>query len=395
MKATCWMGKEDVQVLDMPDPQILNSRDCIIRVTSTAICGSDLHLYNGYISTMKEFDILGHEFMGEVVEVGPDVKKLKVGDRVIVPFGIACGGCYFCQQNKSSLCDNTNPNAALQEEAIGAPTAALYGYSHLFGGYDGGQAEYVRVPFADINPVKVDNSLPDEKLLFLTDILPTGYQAAAQAQVKRGDVVAVWGCGPVGQFAILSAILLGAEKVIAIDRERKRLEMAMAHPQVEVINFEDAKDNVIEEVKARTGGRGADVCIDAVGLEALGHGLGAMVDWAKQLARMESDRPNVLRQCLQACAKGGRVSIPGVYAGLIDGLNFGAAHAKGLTLTMGQTFVPQFIPELLEYIENGTIDPSAIITHTAPLTRAPEMYKMFRDKMDDCVKVVLKPGMVA
>lgn len=391
MKAVCWMGKEDVRVMEMPDPQILNRRDCLVKVTSTAICGSDLHLYNGYVPTMKEHDILGHEFMGEVVELGPDVKNLKVGDRVLAPFPISCGGCFFCQNNFWSACDNTNPNAGQQENVYGQSGAGIYGYSHMFGGYDGGQAELVRVPFADVNLFKMPEGVADEKLLFLTDVFPTGYQAAEQAEIMPGDVVAVWGCGPVGQFAIASAYLLGAEKVIAIDRKPERLALAMKSG-ADPLNFEDAEDNVVEELKMRTGGRGPDVCIDAVGMEALGHGAGAVLDWAKQLMRMESDRPNVLRQAVEACRKAGTVSIPGVYGGISDALPWGAAFNKGLTFKMGQTHVHRYIPVLLNYVMEGKIDPSFIITHEVPLDQASQMYDIFRNKKDNCIKVVLKPG---
>lgn len=391
MRAVCWMGKHDVQVHDMPDPQILNRTDCIVKVSSTAICGSDLHLYNGYVSTMKEHDILGHEFMGEVVEVGPDVRNLQVGDRVAVPFCISCGSCQFCHTDMWSLCDNTNPNAGQQENVYGQAGAGMFGYSHMFGGYDGGQAEYVRVPFADVGPFKLPDGIPDEKLLFITDILPTGWQAAGQAGIKPGDVVAVWGCGPVGQFAILSALIMGADKVIAIDREPNRLRMAAQHPGVETLNFEQTEDNVVEELKLRTGGRGPDVCIDAVGMEALGHGAGMVLDWTKQILRMESDRPNVLRQCINACRKGGTISIPGVYGGLIDSVNFGAAFQKGLTFKMGQTHVHRYMGKLVKMIEDGELDPSFVITHTASLEQAPEMYDIFRNKQDDCIKVVMKP----
>ncbi len=393
MKAVCWMGKEDVRVETVPDPQILNRRDAIVKVTSTAICGSDLHLYNGYVPTMKEYDILGHEFMGEIVDLGPDVHNLKIGDRVIVPFGIACGGCWFCKHERTSMCDNSNPNAGLQEAAIGHGASALFGYSHLFGGYDGGQAEYVRVPFADVSPMKVPNGLPDERVLFLTDVLPTGYQAASQGNIQPGDVVAVWGLGPVGQFAVASAFMFGAGRVIAIDREPARLKLVRDNnPGVETIDFEHTEEtNVVEQLNAMTGGRGPDVCIDAVGFEALGHGTGAVVDWAKQLLRMESDRPNVLRQAIQSCRKGGTVSVPGVYAGIADGINLGAAFNKGLTFKMGQTDVNRILPELMRRIEEG-FDPYYITSHTVPLSRAPEMYDIFRNKKDGCTKVVLKPG---
>ena len=390
MKACCWMGKHDMRIEEVPDPQILSPSDVILKVTSTAICGSDLHLYNGYVPTMKEYDIMGHEFMGEVVEMGAEVKSLEVGDRVVVPFQISCGHCYFCKTEQWSLCDNSNPNAGAQEAMVGHPCAGIYGYSHTFGGYDGGQAQYVRVPFADVNPVKVESNLPDEKLLFLTDILPTGYQAAWQAGVKPGDAVAVWGCGPVGLFAIASAVLLGASRIVAIDREKERLDIAAAMG-AETINFETPGINVVEEVSMLTGGRGPDVCIDAVGMEAFGHGAGAIFDWTKQLLRMETDRPNVLRQCISACRKGGTVSIAGVYGGVVDGLNIGAAFNKGLTFKMGQTHVKQHLPKLLALVDGGHFDPSFIITHERPLSDAPEMYETFKEKSDDCVKVVLKP----
>jgi threonine dehydrogenase-like Zn-dependent dehydrogenase len=393
MKAACYMGKHDIQVLDVPEPMILNQSDCIIKVSSTAICGSDLHLYNGYVPTVKDYDIMGHEFMGEIVDIGATVRNRKVGDRVIVPFAIACGGCYFCSNVMTSLCDNTNPNAGQQENVYGEPGAGIYGYSHMFGGYDGGQAQYVRVPHADHNTFVIQNDLPDEMLLFCTDVFPTGYQAAEQADIKPGDVVAVWGCGPVGQFAIASAMMMGASKVIGIDREPERLAMAARLWGAETMNFEDVDDNVMRELQARTGGRGPDVCIDAVGMEALGHGAGAVIDWAKNIMRMQSDRPNVLRQCFTSCRKGGTISIPGVYGGLVDSLNIGAAFNKGLTLKMGQTHVHRYIPQLVKMVEDGKIDPSKIITHVRPIEDAPEMYQTFKERTNDCIKVVLKPFM--
>jgi threonine dehydrogenase-like Zn-dependent dehydrogenase len=388
MKAVCWHKKHDVRVEEVPDPQILNPRDAILRVTATAICGSDLHLYRGYIPSMVSGDILGHEFMGEVVEVGSDVKNLKVGDRVVVPFSIGCGGCFFCNSDLWSLCENSNPNYVLTEQMYAFSPCGIFGYSHMFGGYAGGQAQYVRVPFADVGPLKVPDNVPDDQALFLTDIFPTGYMAAENCDIKPGDVVAVWGCGPVGQFAIRSAYLLGAEHVIALDREHERLRMA-EEAGAEVINFEDV--NVVGEVIERTGGRGPDACIDAVGLEAYGHGVGATVDWMKQLMRLQQDRPNVLRQCIQACRKGGTVSIPGVYSGFIDHVNFGTAFNKGLTFKMGQTHVQKYLQPLLERVEKGDIDPSFIITHKMPLERAAEAYEIFADKSDGCIKVVLMP----
>ena len=390
------MGKKDIRVETVPDAKILNRKDVILRVTTAAICGSDLHLYDGFVPTMKEYDIMGHEFVGEVMEIGADVRNFKVGDRVLVPFPIACGACFYCKNELTSLCDNSNPNAGQQENVYGSPGGGIYGYSHMFGGYDGGQAEYVRVPFADANAFKIPAGIPDERVLFLTDIFPTGYQAAEQGGVKPGDVVAVWGAGPVGQFAIASAYMLGAERVIAIDREAARLNLAATHSNAEPLDFEDDTDgsNVVEELKNRTGGRGPDVCIDAVGMEAFGHGVGAVVDYAKQMLRLESDRPNVLRQAISACRKGGTVSIPGVYGGLIDALPFGAAFGKGLTFKMGQTNVHRIVPTLLEKVVSGEFDPTFIITHSVPLDQAPHMYEIFQAKQDECIKVVLKPGEV-
>jgi threonine dehydrogenase-like Zn-dependent dehydrogenase len=391
MKAVCWWGRGSVRVVDAPDPKILNPHDAIVRVTLTAICGSDLHLYDGYVPTMMRGDILGHEFMGEVVEVGADVKSLRVGDRVIVPFPIGCGRCWFCRNDQWSLCDNTNPNAWMTEALLGYGTAGIYGYSHLYGGYAGGQAEYVRVPFADVNPLKIPGGLPDEKVLFLTDIFPTGWQAAEQCEIKPGDVVAVWGCGPVGQFAIASAKLLGAERVIAIDRFPERLRLAERYSHAEIVNYAEV-DDVYEALKELTGGRGPDCCIDAVGMEAHGTTLDAWYDRAKQALRLELDRAHALRQALHCCRKGGTVSIPGVYAGFIDKVPFGTAFGKGLTLRMGQTHVQKYMHKLLERIERGDIDPSFIITHRVALSDAPEMYRTFRDKEDECIKVVMRPA---
>jgi threonine dehydrogenase-like Zn-dependent dehydrogenase len=391
MKALCWHGKNDVRVETVPDPKIINSRDAVIKITSTAICGSDLHLYNGFIPTMKSGDILGHEFMGEVVEVGSENTALKLGDRVVVPFTISCGHCFFCQRQMFSACDNSNPNAWLAEEAYGSSPAGLFGYSHMLGGYAGGQAEYARVPFADIGPIKVPEGLTDEQVLFLSDIFPTGYQAAENCNIQPGDTVAVWGCGPVGQFAIRSAFLLGAEKVIAIDHVPERLAMAQAIEGVETLNYETV-DNVTEELKFRTGGHGPDACIDAVGLEAHGATIDNIYDKAKQLARLGSDRPHVLREAIMACRKGGTVSVPGVYGGFLDKIPFGAAMQKGLTFKMGQTHVQKYLPTLLGLIQDGKIDPSFVITHRLPLDDAPNAYKIFKEKEDHCIKVVLKPG---
>jgi len=391
VKALVWCGKDDVRVENVPEPKILNLRDAIVKITSTAICGSDLHLLNGYIPSLMPGDILGHEFMGEVVETGAGVTNLKPGDRVIVPFTISCGQCFFCKKELWSLCDNSNPNAWMAEEMYGYAPAGLFGYSHLTGGYAGGQAEYVRVPFADVGPYKVPEGMTDEQVLFLTDILPTGYQAAEQCGIQPGDVVAVWGCGPVGQFAIKSAYLLGAERVIAIDRVPERLAMAERDGRAEVLNYEVDTD-VVEALKQRTGGRGPDHCIDAVGLEAHGPTLMGNVDRAKQIMRISFDRPYVLREVIQACRKGGTVSVPGVYGGFLDKIPFGAAFQKGLTFKMGQTHVRRYIPTLLEHIQRGDIDPTFVITHRLPLEQAAEGYKTFREKEDGCIKIVLKPG---
>jgi threonine dehydrogenase-like Zn-dependent dehydrogenase len=391
MKAVCWNGKYDVRVETVPDPKILSSGDCIVRVTSTAICGSDLHLYGGIVPTMEPGDILGHEFMGEVVEVGPEVRNVKIGDRVIVPFAISCGQCFFCSRQQYSLCDNSNPNAAMTAKAYGDAPAGLFGYSHMMGGYDGGQAEFVRVPFADANCYPVPEGLRDEQVLFLTDVYPTGYMAAENANIQPGDTVAIWGAGPVGQFAIRSAIMMGAEKILVIDREPERLRLAeQAGTQVETINFEHT--NPMEEVIERAGGRGADCCIDCVGTEAMGHGPGIVLDYVKQLARMQSDRPNVLRQAMTACRKGGTISIPGVYGGIIDSINFGTAFNKGLTFKMGQTHVHRYLDRLMQSVQSGEIDPSFIVTHRGTLEDAPEMYKMFRARQNGCVKVVMQPA---
>jgi threonine dehydrogenase-like Zn-dependent dehydrogenase len=389
MKALCWNGKEDVRVENVPDPKILNDGDAILKITSTAICGSDLHLYDGLIPTLEPGDVLGHEFMGEVVETGKKVQRLKKGDRVVVPFTIACGNCFFCKQKLWSLCDNSNPNAWIAEKIYGYSASGLFGYSHIYGGFAGGQAQYVRVPFADVGPIKVDSGLRDDQVLFLSDILPTGYMAAENCNIKEGDTVAVWGCGPVGQFAIRSAFLLGASRVIGIDRVQERLRLAKA-AGAEIIDYTE-NDDIIEVLKQSTGGRGPDACIDAVGLEAHGTTLPAMIDIAKQAAMLATDRPNVLRQAIQACRKGGTVSIPGVYGGMLDKVPFGAAFAKALTFKTGQTHVMNYLEPLLRRIEGGQIDPSVIITHRVSLDRGPEMYKTFRDKQNECVKVVLNP----
>jgi threonine dehydrogenase-like Zn-dependent dehydrogenase len=390
MRALCWMGKEKVQVETVPDPKILNPRDAIVRITSTAICGSDLHLYNGVVKTMEAGDILGHEFMGEVVETGAAVKNLCAGDRVVVPFAIGCGQCIYCKQDLWSACDNTNPNAWIPEKAYGHAGAAMFGYSHMMGGYAGGQAEFVRVPFADVGPLKVGQGIPDEKLLFLSDIFPTGYAAVERCNIKPSDVVAIWGCGPVGQMAVRSAFILGAAKVIAIDRYPSRLALARK-AGAEIINYEEC-DDLEEELKSRTGGRGPDVCVDAVGMEA--HGTTAMskLDGAKQAIKLETDRPYVLRQVIQCCRKAGQVSLPGVYVGLVDKFPIGTAFGKGLTLTMGQTHMHKYMRPLFELVEAGRIDPSEIITHRVSLEDGAEAYRRFRDSKDDAVKFVLTPG---
>ncbi|GAB4377310.1 MAG: zinc-dependent alcohol dehydrogenase [Elainellaceae cyanobacterium] len=388
MRAVCWHGAEDVRVDNVPDPKILNPRDAIIKITSTAICGSDLHLYDGYIPTMKPGDILGHEFMGEVVEVGPEVHNLKIGDRVVVPFTISCGSCFFCQRDLWSLCDNSNPNGWMAEKLYGHSPSGLFGYSHLMGGYAGGQAEYARVPFADVGPMKVPDGLTDEQVLFLTDIFPTGYMAAENCDIQQGDVVAVWGCGPVGQFAIRSAFMLGAERVIAIDRIPERLRMAEASG-AETVNYEEVDPG--EAVKEMTGGRGPDACIDAVGMEAHGTDAIALLDKVKQSVRLETGRPLVLRQAIAACRKGGTVSVPGVYGGFVDKVPMGAFVNKALTMRSGQTHVHRYLKPLMNRIQNGEIDPSFVITHRMNLAEAPNGYKIFRDKKEDCIKVVLKP----
>ena len=389
MKALCWNGKHDVSVENVPDPKIINPRDAIVKITTTAICGSDLHLYDGVIPTMEKGDILGHEFMGEIVEVGPEAKNLKVGDRVVVPFTISCGSCFFCQKSLWSLCDNSNPNALLAKELYGQSPSALFGYSHLYGGYAGGQAEYARVPFADVGPYKVPEGLTDDQVIFLTDIFTTGYQAADNCGIEPGDTVAVWGAGPVGQFAIKSAFLLGAERVIAIDDVPERLRMAETQGKAETINFADTP--VLPKLDEMTGGRGPDHCIDAVGLEAHGTSPGEIYDFVKGALRLATDRPDVLRQAIQACRKGGTVSVPGVYGGFLDKMPFGAAFAKGLTFKMGQTHVHKYLPTLMDHIQQGDIDPSFVITHRMSLDEAAKGYDIFSKKQDDCIKIVLKP----
>ena len=390
MKANCWHGKRDVRVEQVPDPAILNPGDAIIKVTSTAICGSDLHLYNGVVPTMEQGDILGHEFMGEVVETGSAVRKLKVGDRVVVPFPIACGRCFFCEQQLYSVCENSNPNAYMAEKMWGHSGAGIFGYSHLTGGYAGGQAEYVRVPFADVGPIKVPDELKDEQVLFLSDILPTGYMAAEACGIAPGQVVAVWGCGPVGQFAIQSAFLLGAERVIAIDHYPERLRMARELSGAETLHF-DAVD-VPDALREMTGGRGPDACIDAVGMEAHGSGVSYIYDRLKQTMKLESDRPTALREALMACRNGGVVSVPGVYGGFSDKIPFGSIMNRSLTIKTGQTHVQRYMQPLLERIQRGELDPGAIISHHLTLDEAPHGYEIFQKKQEQCIKVVLHPG---
>jgi threonine dehydrogenase-like Zn-dependent dehydrogenase len=387
MKALCWYGKHDVRVETVADPEILNPQDAIVKITTSAICGSDLHLYDGYIPTLEKGDILGHEFMGEIVEVGKRVTKLQKGDRVVVPFTISCGQCFFCQKQLWSLCDNTNPNAAEAELVNGYSTSGLYGYSHLYGGYAGGQAQFARVPFADVGPIKVENGIEDEKVLFLSDIFPTGYMAAENCAIEPGDTVAVWGCGPVGQFSIRSAFLLGAERVIAIDKVPERLALAEAAGAITI----SSEGETFEELKEITGGIGPDSCIDAVGMEAHGVTFDARLDKAKQSLKLGTDRPHALRQALHACRKGGTVSVPGVYAGFLDKIPFGMVMAKALTIKTGQTHVQRYLQPLLDRIVKGDIDPSFVITHRLSLDQAPEGYKTFLEKQDGCIKIVLNP----
>jgi threonine dehydrogenase-like Zn-dependent dehydrogenase len=389
VKATCWTGRNSVEVETVPDPQILSDRDAIVRVTSTAICGSDLHLLDGYVPTMKRGDIMGHEFMGEVVELGKAVKNLAVGDRVVVPFPIACGACNACQRQLFSLCENSNPNSRLAEKMWGHPTAGIFGYSHLTGGFAGGQAEYVRVPFADVGPLKV-NGHSDESVLFLSDILPTGFMGADYCDLKGGEVVAVWGAGPVGQFAAASAQLLGAERVILIDRFEYRLKIARDNLGVETLNYVDV-DKVPEALKELTGGRGPDACIDCVGLEAHHHGPAYAYDRVKQAMRQETERPIALREAIMSCRNGGIVSVMGVYGGLMDKFPIGAVMNRGLTIRSGQCHVHRYMRPLLERIESDEIDPTFIITHRLKLDDAPRGYDLFKQKEDDCLKVVLTP----
>ncbi len=389
MKAVCWMGKNDIRVEHVPDPQILDPRDAIVKITSTAICGSDLHLYSGMVPTMEKGDILGHEFMGEVVETGSEVKNIRKGDRVVVPFPIACGRCFSCQKGLFSLCENSNPNAWMAEKMWGHSIAGVFGYSHLTGGFAGGQAEYARVPFADVGPLKIPEGLADEQVLFLSDIFPTGYMGADMCGIEPGDTVAVWGCGPVGQFAMKSAFLLGAERVIGIDRFPARLRMASEKIGAEVINYE--KTSPQEYLNEITGGRGPDACIDAVGMEAHTTGPLYAYDRIKQAVMAETDRPIAVREAIMACRNGGTVSIIGVYGGFVDKFPMGSLMNRSLTIRTGQCHVQRYMKPLLERIQKGEVDPSFVITHTLALDEAPEAYEMFQAKQDECVKIVLKP----
>lgn len=391
MKALCWHGKHSVDINEVPEPKIINSRDAIIRVTATAICGSDLHLYNAVMPTMKSGDILGHEFMGEVVELGRDNKKLKIGDKVVVPFTISCGHCFFCQKDLFSLCEMSNPNAEWAKEQMGHSPAALFGFSHLLGGYAGGQAEYVRVPFSDVGPIKIPEGIPDEKVLFLSDILPTGYMAAENCDIQKGDTVAIWGCGPVGQLTILSAWLLGAGRVIAIDCIPERLAMAEQIGNAETINFE--KDDVYDRLMTMTKGRGPDRCIDAVGNEAhVGPTIDSYVDRIKEAFYLTRDRAHSLREIIKSCRNGGTISIPGAYVGALDNIPWGPAMNRSLTFKMGQTHVQHYLKPLLKLILEEKIDPSLIITHRIKLKDAPNAYQHFNNDKGKCIKVVMTPN---
>jgi threonine dehydrogenase-like Zn-dependent dehydrogenase len=384
------MGRNTVRVEDVPEPKILNERDAIVHITSTAICGGDLHLYDGYIPTMKRGDVLGHEFMGEVVDKGSRVQNLSIGDRVVVPFPIACGNCNACQNQLFSLCENSNPNARLAEKTFGYPTGGIYGFSHLTGGFAGGQAEYARVPFADVGPIKIENGIPDESVLFLSDIFPTGYMGAEMCEIKGGEVIAIWGAGPVGQFAAASAKMLGAERVIVIDRFAYRLRIARERTGAETLNYDNI-DSVPEALKELTGGRGPDACIDAVGMESHHHGPTYAYGRAKQATRMETDRAFALREAIMSCRNGGIVSVIGFYGGTVDRFPMGQLMNRGISIKTGQCHVQRYLRPLLERIEEGQIDPSFVITHKIPLSQAPVGYELFKQKLDDCLKVVLKP----
>jgi threonine dehydrogenase-like Zn-dependent dehydrogenase len=392
MKAACWHGKKHIRVEEVPDPKILNPRDVIVQISSTAICGSDLHLYNGFFPGMKRGDIMGHEFMGTVTAVGSAVKNLKEGDRVVVPCTIACGSCVYCKTKMFSGCDNSNAKPVESATVLGYPGCGMMGYSLLTGSYAGGQADMARVPYADVGPIKVPDGMTDEQVLFLSDILPTGWMGAQYCGVQPGDVVAVWGCGPVGQMAIKSLFLQGAERVIAIDRIPERLQIA-ARNGAEPFNFEDG--SVYDHLLEQTGGRGPDACLDAVGLEAQGSGVMHTIDRMKQAVGIENDRPPVLREMIRCCKKGGTISLLGVYSGMIDTFPMGLAFNKGLTFKMSQVHVQAYYHLLLELIMKGKLDPTDIITHTLPLESVADGYKMFNDKTDGCLKVIMKPGMKA
>lgn len=387
MKALCWQGRHEVSVKQVTEPRILNPHDAVIKVTTAAICGSDLHLYDGYIPTMKKGDILGHETMGEVMEVGPLVRKVKVGDKIVIPFDISCGFCHHCLHEEFSFCDNTNPNSVTADKIYGHSGAALFGYSHMFGGYAGGQAEFIRVPFVDTNSLVIPAGVPDEKVLFLSDIFPTGYMAAENCDIKRGDTVAIWGAGPVAQMAVRSAYMLGAERVIVIDHYEGRLTMA-ERSGATTINFDDS-NGVLDELNFLTGGRGPDSCIDAVGMEAHGHTVPASIDRVKAAVGLATDRPDALRQAIQACKKGGTISVPGVYGGFLDKIPFGAAFSKGLTFKMGQTHTQKYMKPLLDRVLADEIDPSFVITHRVKIEDGPESYKLFNENKSECIKVVM------
>jgi threonine dehydrogenase-like Zn-dependent dehydrogenase len=391
MKALCWHGHGDVRIDIVPDPKILEPTDAIVQITSSGICGSDLHLFDGFMPKMRNGDVLGHEPMGTVVEVGHDVTKLRVGDRVVVPFNIACGECFFCRKQLFACCDRTNPDAATAAKVMGHAGAGMLGSSHMAGGYAGGQAEFLRVPYADVGPIKIESDLPDEKVVFLSDIFPTGYMAAENADIEPGDVVAIWGCGPVAQFAIKSAWMLGAGRVIAIDRVPERLRMAKVHGGAEVIDFTGT--DVFDSLQELTGGRGPDRCIDAVGCEAYGAGFSDVMDKIKTSMHMAHDHAHVLREAIKCCRKGGTISVPGVYVGVLDKIPMGAFMQKGLTMRSGQTHTQRYLARLLAKIEGGEIDPSFVITHQMALEDAPDGYRKFRDKKDGCVKVLLRPSM--
>lgn len=388
MRALTWEGKHEIALKHVYDPKILNPLDAIVKVTTTAICGSDLHLYNGYIPTMKKGDIMGHETMGEVVEVGSMVHNIRVGDKIVIPFDIGCGSCLHCHDGEYSACDNSNPNFMIPEKLYGSSGSGIFGYSHMYGGYAGGQAEYIRVPYADTNSLVIPPGIDDEKVLFLSDIFPTGYMAAINCNIKEGDTVAVWGCGPVGLMSIKSAFLLGAQRVIAIDHFPGRLNKARACG-AEVINFE-SEEEVLETIKYLTGGRGPDSCIDAVGMEAHGHTVLNAIDTVKQKVKLGTDRPDALRFAIQSCRKGGFVSVPGVYGGALDKFPFGAAFGKGLTFKMGQTHVQKYMEELLNLVLDEKVDLTDVISHRLTLEDGPSAYKNFNEEKDEFIKVVMK-----